>query len=194
MRQQEYDKDLFGLRKKRKPQYSATLENYDRSTFAGRLKRLQWLKTIFPKNYGMLADLELHYILIEAKMTFIDGQFISVILLCNAFLEQWLAAYLISFGFEKEAARGMKSILECLGRNRLLGEYLLNKIDKIRKLRNPFVHLKSSDHPERLTNRFVKTLQEPIDILENDAKEALSLMYKISNTKLNKFRPIDKPS
>jgi hypothetical protein len=192
MRKLYCDRDLFGKTRRRRPKFASILENYDKHTFYGRLHRLQWLNEIFPKNISFLLDLELDYLLIEAKMTFIDGQFISTLLLCNSFIEHWLGGYLISKGYKEEAMRGMRAILDCVRKYRLLNDHLIDKIDEIRKLRNPFVHIKAYDHPDRLDRRIGRLRADPISILENDAKKAISLMYQIAITSLGKYKPLDK--
>jgi hypothetical protein len=185
------NRDLFGRKERPRQKFSATLKEYDRFTFPNRLKRLQFVNNIIPRGGSYFLEIELYYILTEAKMSFIDGQYISVLLLSNAFIELWLGNYLISLGFKKEAQKGLKSILDCLKKNRLLDDFLLEKINEIRKLRNPFVHIKPENHPDRLTRRIGRLFEDPIHILENDAKKALSLMYQISATGLSKYKPID---
>ena len=75
------------------------------------------------------------------------------------------------------ANRGLKYIISYFRNNLLLPKVVLDKIERLRDIRNPFVHLKPDNHPNNLIKRmqFGKA-KSPDQILESDAKEALSLM------------------
>ena len=72
--------------------------------------------------------------------------------------------------------------------------YLIEKIDSLRQKRNPFVHVKPYDHEFNL-NQIIfnnlkgeKPFKQPFEILETDAKEAISLMYTVFMTDLKNKR------
>jgi hypothetical protein len=189
------EKDLFGnkVKKKRKTRLENSLKKYDSSSFEDRLQRLTFLNNIFPKGYGIIGDQETVYVFSEAKMAFINGEFISSILLAQAFIERKLQIHYKSFGLEKVAKRGLKSIIDYARKNNLLNSYLIDKIDSLRKKRNPFLHIKPYDYEFNLSQRIFndlknsKTFRQPIEILEADAKDAISLMYTIFITDLKKI-------
>ena len=64
-------------------------------------------------------------------------------------------------------------------------DYFIKQIDKLRKKRNPFVHLKAFEHVFNISQRIMSTLKkcgrftEPEKQIEIDASEALQLMYVI---------------
>jgi len=180
----DIEKDLFGAKaRRRKGYYESILAKHDRDTFADRLHRFKWLLKVFPKGYGFAMSMESASIFDEAKMAFINSEYISTILLANAFLEHWLGGILSARGFRKEANSGLKSIIECLRNNNLLHDYLLEKIDRLRQIRNPFVHKKPLGHRKNLDQRVFLEQRLPFELLEKDAKEALSLMYQVAVTK-----------
>lgn len=158
----------------------SALEKYDRNSFEDRLERLKWLQKVFPTGYGFAMPPETAYVFDEAKNTFVDGAFIATILLSTAFVEHWLGTIVSARGFKGEARSGLSSIIECMRREGLMHEFLLKKADRLRKIRNPFVHLKSFDHVDRVTQRAMRQGKHPIAILEDDAREAISLMYGIA--------------
>jgi len=191
------DKDLFGRKvviKKRRTRLETTLNKYDRDTFDERLSRLEYLNKIFPKDYSIAGSMDTVFVFAEAKMTFINGEFISTILLAQAFIEKKIQVHYAHLGFDKIASRGLKAIIRHARQNNILHTYLLDKIDDLRKKRNPFSHLKPADHNYNLDKRFMielsksKDYKAPSDILEQDAKEALSLMYTIFITNLRDIR------
>jgi hypothetical protein len=177
-------KDLFGAKKReRKGHYESILEKYDRDSFRDRLERFKWLNKIFPKGYEFLMSMESVFIFDEARMAFINGEYISTILLANSFCEHKLGNFLSAIGFKKEATSGLKSIIECLREHNLMNVYLIDKIDDIREIRNPFVHRKPYGHKKNLDQRIFMEKRQPLEILEKDAKNAISIMYQVSVTK-----------
>jgi hypothetical protein len=184
-------KDLFGkkvVKPKSKTKLEISLAKYDSDSFNDRLERLKYLDKIFPKGYGFGADVETVYIFGEAKMAFINGEFISTILLSQAFIERKLQMYYNSIGLDNIANRGLKAITDHAKKNNTIHDFLIVKIDTLRKKRNPFVHLKEIDHEYNLDQRMVKSignakgLKQPFEILIDDAKEAIALMYAIFTT------------
>jgi hypothetical protein len=177
------DKDLFGKPvKKRKSRLERSLEKSDRDMFSSRLYRLKWLESVFPKGSGFLMPPETFYVFEEARLAFINGEFVATLLLANAFLEQWLGNVLASKGYEKEAGRGLSAILKCMAKTGLLHPFLADAADRLRKVRNPFVHIKSFNHEHRLTQRMFREKRYPNSLLEEDAKDAISLMLQVATT------------
>ena len=188
-------KDLFGnkiIKKKRMTKLEKFLSKYDKDSFDDRLARLKYLNQIMPKEFGIAADPETVFVFSEAKMSYINGEFIATILLAQAFIERKLQMHYESFGLEKIAKRGLKAIVSHARKNNILHIYLLEKIDILRKKRNPFTHFKSFENEFNLSQRMFKELKKttefckPYQMLENDAKEAISLMYTIFLTKFGK--------
>jgi hypothetical protein len=159
------------------------LEKYDRETILGRIERLRWLEKVFPNYYGYLMSPEMHFIFTEAKMAFINGQYISTVLLATSFIEHWLGSHLQSKGFVNESEGGLSAIVDCMREHNMLHVYLLDKVDEIRKTRNPFVHLKQYKHKYNLTERAISELRNPDDVMGDDAKNALSTMYAVATAK-----------
>jgi hypothetical protein len=87
--------DLFGYTKKtRRPRLEAALLKHDRESLDSRLERLRHLQTIFPRGYSFLSGLETAYVFEEAKMAYINGQFVASILLAQAHIEHNLQGYM----------------------------------------------------------------------------------------------------
>jgi hypothetical protein len=181
------NKDMFGNPiKKRKGKEDIKLSNIDRDTFDERLERLKYLNKIAPKGYSMFGSFETIAIFHEAQSAFINGEYIAAITLAQAFIERRLQGYMEAKGLEKEARRGLKSILKFYRDNHLINDLLVDKIDQLRQKRNPFSHLKPIDHPYTIGQRIAQELKYPGEFLEIDAKEALGLMYTIFKLKLFK--------
>lgn len=187
-------RDLFGkkiAKLKKRSRLELYLAKYDKDSFSERLIRLQHIKKIFPKGYSIASDVETVYIFGEAKMAFVNGEYISTILLSQAFIERKLQKHFNSKGLEKVASRGLKAMVDHAKKNKTVHAFLIEKIDTLRKKRNPFVHLKEIGHEFNLDQRMAKSInspkgfKQPFEILFEDAKEAISLMYTFFITDLD---------
>ncbi|HZL50702.1 MAG TPA: hypothetical protein VFC37_07105 [Terracidiphilus sp.] len=66
--------------------------------------------------------------------------------------------------------------------NNIVNPLVLDKADRLRLIRNPFIHLKSFDHQHTIAQRMAKTRKFDIQAqLESDAKEALIAMYGVAD-------------
>jgi hypothetical protein len=173
------EKDMFGHPvKKRVSRHERALAKMDKETFQSRVERLKFVDNVLG-NTWMAGSLEATFIFREAGLAYINGEFISTILLSQAFIERLLSDFLTQKGFEGEANRGVQAMIRYCRQHQLTNEFLLGKIDRLRQIRNPFVHMKPLDHPFALGRRTFFEKTPPEELLENDAKEALSLMYTI---------------
>jgi hypothetical protein len=178
-------KDLFGhVIKQRTSRLENLLTRIDRESYQSRLERLKYTEDIRPKGHGMVGSIETIFIFHEAGWAYLNGAFISTILLSQAFVERRLQDYMSSKGLEAEAKKGAQAIINYCRKHHLVNEFLLKKFDRLRQVRNPLVHLKAIDHPLTLGRRIFWEQKQPADILESDAKEALSLMYTILTTRI----------
>jgi hypothetical protein len=57
----------------------------------------------------------------------------------------------------------------------------LNKLDRIQAIRNPFVHLKALNHPNIMTRRMLAQRTALDELSNQEAQEALSLMFSIGH-------------
>jgi hypothetical protein len=128
----------------------------------------------------MAGSFESIFLFQEAGLAFINGAFISSVMLAQAFIERRLQDYMEAKGLGKEAKRGLDFIIKYFRKRKILDEFLLGKIDLLRQRRNPFSHLKPYDHPYTMGQRIFLEKKQPDKILLSDAKEAISLMYNIS--------------
>jgi hypothetical protein len=178
------EKDMFGHPiKKRTDRHERLLARIDKQTFARRVERLKFVESITGKT-GLMGSLEAVFVFQEAGWSYINGSYISTIMLAQAFIERYLHDVMVERGLDSEANRGAQAIIKYCRKHQLVNEFLLEKFDRLRQIRNPFVHVKPYDHPFTLSQRIFDEKAQPVEIIENDAKEALSLMYTILLTRL----------
>jgi hypothetical protein len=137
-----------------------------------------------PRNRAYAMPPETFYVFSEAKSAFVYGCFVSTTVLCAAFVEHWLGAQLSNRGFSKEAERGLASMIECCRKNNFLDATISDRVERLRLIRNPFVHLKSFEHPHTIGQRIMRELRDPFSIMEADAKESLITMYTVATYKM----------
>lgn len=179
--------DLFGKStppKKRQTRLEKELVQYDKNSFDERLKRLQFIVKVFPKGYEFLGQMELIFTFDEAKSSFINGEFIASIILAQSFIEKVLHAHFAQLGHEEVAKKGLNEMIKFAKKNKLINEYILEKVDSIRKVRNPFTHFKEYSYPYSLSNRMFENKTQPYEQLEKDAKKAICFMFLLATHKL----------
>jgi hypothetical protein len=158
----------------------------EKATLPLRAERIRWLERVIPKDRAFGMPLETFYVFEEAKSSFVYGCFVGSVVLAAAFVEHWLAARLSQRGFGKEAERGLAAMIECCRKHDLVNSTLLDKVERLRLIRNPFVHLKSFQHPHGIGQRALRTRLHPQETLEQDARESLIVMYSIAVHALSK--------
>lgn len=95
----------------------------------------------------------------------------------------WLGLYLFRDDgtYTKEASQGLAAAINCARRNNLVDPIILDKADRLRLIRNPFVHLKEFDNKHGLGQRMAASRNFDFRaLLEKDAQEALIAMYGVA--------------
>lgn len=185
-------RDLFGqIVKPKRPMYEATLERLDRAQVSVRAERVRWLSKVIPRNVGFLMPMETSYVFGEAKSAYVYGHFVATVVLAAAFVEHWFAAKLDSLGYGKDADQGLARAVEVARVNNLVDPKVLDRIDHLRLIRNPFVHLKPFDHKYNLAQRIFRKRANPDDLLPNDAQDAILTMYEVAVYAFG--RPLTRP-
>lgn len=76
-------------------------------------------------------------------------------------------------------------MIACARQHDFASPFLLDKVDHLRRIRNPFVHLKPFENDDGLLKRMLSgKVEEPARLLEKDAKMALSFMYTMAVARL----------
>jgi hypothetical protein len=132
----------------------------------------------------MAMPSETLFVFQEARATFVDGHFVATVVLAAAFAEHWMAGQLEPRGFIKEAAGGLASCIRCARQNHVWPDFLLDRLDYLRKIRNPFVHLKEFSHEHSLSQRSWKRKLAVSEMAEADARHALETVFALVQTRV----------
>jgi hypothetical protein len=173
-------RDLLGkpIRNGR-PRFEVALERADMKSIPERAERIRWLAGVIPEQSFLGMPLESLLVFQEAKNCFIYGQPVASIVLASAFVEHWLGDIIGAKGFQSEATMGLDAITKCCTKNAVLPQAIIDRIDNLRRIRNPFVHIKAFEHPHGIVQRMRRTNTHPTSILEADARDALITMYSV---------------
>ena len=153
------------------------LKQKDEETLYSRGKRLKYLQKIKSKGVIFSGDMELAHTFDEVQYAYVEGFFLSTLLLSQAFVEKLMQNYFESSGIK--CRNTFNSLLKYAKENDLFNEYILRKLDFLRMIRNPITHLKSFEYEHGLSKRSYDAKKHPIKKLEEEATLAISIMMHI---------------
>src|SRR5690606_16916905 len=131
-----------------------------------RAERVRWLQRLIPRNSAYGMPFETYLVFEDARSSFVYGQFVATVVLAASFIEHWFSANLALLGYEKAANAGLAAAISCARDNSLVPAVVLDKVDRQRLVRNPFVHLKQFDHPHGIGRRSLTAKEAPLETLE----------------------------
>lgn len=159
------------------------LRNHDEQSFVERCRRLRRTIEVYP-DHDLFMPGSSHIVFSEARTTFINGDFASTLLVAQAFIEHRLQHWVVGRGEHKTAKRGLSAILEYCRTEGALNDVVIDGLDELRRVRNPFAHLRSFDDPDSLFQRVLDRLEQPDVVMEADAFRAFTLMLTVATTRL----------
>jgi hypothetical protein len=177
--------DLFGnLIRTNGPFYERILKNRDKLTLKERITRIKYINRIIPRTHQMFGSEESYYIFNEVMALYINGEFLSVSILAQAFIERRFQELFYYRDMISMSKKSLKDILIYIEKNKLLDKYLIKNINTIRKKRNPIIHFKPLSHEYSMHTRTFTESRNINEILQNDAKRAIEIMCHIIMIKL----------
>lgn len=152
----------------------ACLEHYDARDRAARADRHIWIGRhhFHPGiHWGRSETLG---VMDEARSSYICGNFISTLVLALAYVEHTIIDAL------PPSEKRSPTMTEAIRYARLAGLFpddLLDGVAVLKDFRNPFVHRRKVDDLDTIGKRVADRKSHPTPILEQDARDALLLMY-----------------
>jgi hypothetical protein len=117
----------------------------------------------------------------EARTSFIHGNYVATVLLCQGLAEHMLAAHL-AIGIHGEKLPNRISFQDTLRRCLERNEITQKDADDLRHLmtlRNPLSHYRSVDDPSNLSRRVLDTMVSAESHLFSDASFAISMAIRL---------------
>jgi hypothetical protein len=162
--------------------FESSLQEHDAETRGARAERAAWIATLgqpeagwaFFGDYGVIAPWS------ELRLNYIDGAFVSAILVGQAFLENLLAGLLHSQG-EQPDGKGLSELLRLSLELGWLTPTEFELLDDLRSSRNPYAHFRNWEHKDGLVARAIAAGSSPEALLERDARRFIRALFNLVN-------------
>ena len=157
------------------------LEHEDAVNRKERLERLKWLGNLTPSrdwvsyHGGVISE----YLYDESRYCFVYGQFLATIILGLAFVDHSIGAILYGFGRNDLKRASVSSLLSEGFAAGLISHAEYAALQRIKKTRNPFVHFRPPDDPERVETRSVDADEHPYALIEEDARLVMIVVQRL---------------
>ena len=147
-----------------------------------RLRQLDDLNYDLGSNGSILTGGEVVYhIWQEVRSSFIHGNYVAVVLLCQSMAEHLLASYLEYRFSEDSRSKRMHfrdTIQECWSRG-IITEIDKNDLLRLSHARNPLTHHRTFEDPTNLTRLSVEAGKIASDLLRGNANFAIRLAFRL---------------
>ncbi|GGZ18647.1 hypothetical protein [Shewanella chilikensis] len=144
-----------------------------------RIERLVELNELFgPQGDKLLQGgtqslLALH----EVANSYVSGNFMAVILLCQAFIEHSLSGHFIMSGQNGIAESSFKKIIDSAKEQNYVSTELHNRLNELRLIRNPYVHAKAGLKAGSLDKKILDSgIFEPVEFAKQDSLKSLKIL------------------
>jgi hypothetical protein len=149
---------------------------YDEHSRIERAERIAWASSLYQSPGLVAGPIVPMHLMEEARISFVNGQYMAVVLSATSVIEHLLLAEL-----ENICAAGKTSTLrgaiETARTAKAFPAQFLDDADSLRNLRNPLVHRNADVGERSLYERYRNHEVHPTTLLERDARFALELMY-----------------
>jgi hypothetical protein len=149
----------------------------------GKVQRFHYLNDLGEKNGRrtmLFGGQTTHNAWVEARSSFVHGNYVATVLLCQTLIENLLAAFLHGGLMNKPPS--LIKFDETLRRCRL-AEILTDQdvidLKELAALRNPLTHFRNFDEDRNLDRRSIATGRFTSDILSRDAWFAIALASRM---------------
>lgn len=162
----------------------------------GKVQRFRYLHDLGEQNGRrtmLFGGHVTHNAWIEARSSFVHGNYVATVLLCQSLIENLLAAFLHG-GLLNELPPRLQ-FDETLKRCKAAGILTDNDVNELKELvalRNPLTHFRSVDDDRNLDRRSIATGRYTSDILSKDAWFSIALASRMMGKP--QFRLDDHPS
>jgi uncharacterized protein YutE (UPF0331/DUF86 family) len=127
---------------------------------------------------GLQSQLALH----ELANSYVNGNYMAVILLSQAFIEHSLSGEFIMRGQNGIAESSFKKIIVTAFDSEIIDKELYESLDELRLLRNAYVHAKAGLKNGSLAKKMIDEKFESVELLaKSDALNSLSILKSFTD-------------
>jgi len=160
------------------------LKEEDSTSLPYRLKRIRFMVKAFSKENGYLVlpggELSLHFFE-EARLCYLNGQFIACVMLCQSLLEEIFRGLLRETGIMLDRdlnKAGFETLTEEALKHALITLSEAEAFHRLRSYRNKYVHPRPPSSVKWLPRRMLDEEKSILELTQADAQEALAIMFK----------------
>jgi hypothetical protein len=156
----------------------ADIRAADDSSLVERIERLRFLEEEFgpPSEMGLAGGIGALLAIGELKSSFLCGNYMATIFLCQTFVEHSLAGPFALAGEDEHVEKGMSSLIDVSLARNSISSTLAARLHELREMRNPYTHPRILQKKPSLLDRVIKTTQNPFSMAEADATEAIRIV------------------
>jgi hypothetical protein len=150
----------------------------------GRIERLRYLTDLATglgsEGTMLFGGQTTYHAWVEARSSFVHGNYAATIILCQSLAENLLAAVAhTAFSDEAKARVQFSETLDQCGEMGLLNDNDVSDLKRLASLRNPLAHFRHINDAQNLTRRSVTAGQDATDLLRNDAWFSIGLAVRL---------------
>jgi hypothetical protein len=154
---------------------------HDEDSIEERTERYAFLKSLQNENENIMFHGDIARLAFYASgNSFIQAHFIGTIIMAQIVIDQTLNQMFYASG-EFKGNANFPTVIKVAREKGWITDEEQNAFTRLKNIRNPYVHYKEPLNNSTLLKRSIDTGKETYEILEEDAKHAISSMYKIVN-------------
>jgi hypothetical protein len=161
------------------------LKNQDELSINDRAKRLKFLVETFGEPKYLAIPEMTYYYLDEARLCYLNGNYVACVLIVQASIEDILR-YLHLFSYDERIRKSAKKanfnyLIEKSLEYGLIKQKEAECMHKTRRIRNPYVHTKTHEHPQSLIKRKLESdfKKNTEDLMKEDAEYAIICFFNL---------------
>lgn len=157
------------------------LKREDEATRSFRVDRLTFLVEEFgvPRHLALPGGFIPLYAFEEARLCFLNGQFIGCILLSQIVLEYILTGLFKMAGRDDLEKASFKLLIQEALSERIISQDEYNAFDSLRTRRNPYTHYRNATDKKGISMRIVLENKEAERIFEGYARFAIQTIFRL---------------
>ena len=151
----------------------------EEQTRPDRVARFVELNELFGPQGDMLltGGLQSHLAFHELANSYVNGNYMAVVLLCQAFIEHSLSGVFMLRGQFTIAESSFKKIIDSAKDVEIISECIFEQLDELRKIRNPYVHAKVGLKNGSLSKKMLDGRFESAESLaKSDSLKSLNIL------------------
>lgn len=155
------------------------------SDIGNKAKRLRYIR----RQFGVEGQIQMFFggpvalnLFEEARWSYVNGQFIGCLLLCQSFIEATLTGQIAIAPWDcdmsdsKLEAAGFAQLIDAAEQGRLISPREAREFHWLRKTRRQYVHVKPAFSKDNFARRMVREDRMPHDLHKRDARRAIKIV------------------